>query len=133
MQMDAWPTAGFGQFDGDASIKLAPALKPPSTPTTVWYTRALVRQPLPFAAFTWVVPEHEPPGVPKGLSDGSALGTACRAPWRAASATVVVAQSTRNRSTVRDRRKNRNGNTSANSTSAWPFLRFISIRSVGKS
>jgi hypothetical protein len=36
MQMDAWPTAGFGQFDGDASNMLAPALNPPSTLTTVW-------------------------------------------------------------------------------------------------
>src|SRR5260370_26941261 len=108
MQMEAWPTAGFGQFDGDASSMFAPALNPPSTPTTVWYTRALVRQPLPFAVFTWVVPEHEPPGVPKGLSEGSALGTACRAPWRAASATVDVAQSTRNTSTVRASMKSRN-------------------------
>src|SRR6266849_10034933 len=105
MQMEAWPTAGFGQAVGDASMKLAPALKPPSTPTTVWYTRALVRQPVPLAVFTWVVPEHEPPEAPNGLSDGSALGTACRAPCRAASATVVVAQSTRNRSTRSEERR----------------------------
>src|SRR5712692_3851789 len=133
MQMEAWPTAGFGQAVGDASMKLAPALNPPSTPATVWYTRALVRQPVPFAVLTWVVPEHEPPEAPNGLSEGSALGTAWRAPWRAASATVVVDQSTRNMSTVRASRKNRMGNTSANSTSAWPFFRFISTRSVGRS
>src|SRR5260370_8310284 len=99
--MDAWPTAGFGQFDGDASNMLALALNPPSTPTTVWYTRALVRQPLPFAVVTWVVPEHEPPGGPKGLSEGSALGTACPAPWRAPSATLAVPHPPRTTSPAR--------------------------------
>src|SRR5712691_2371877 len=122
MQTDARPTDGLGQFAGDASVRLEPVLNPPRTLVTVWLTRALVRQPLPLAALTCVVPEHAPPAVPKGLSYGSALATACLAPCRAASATVVVAQSTRNRSMVRASRKKRTGNISANSTSAWPLL-----------
>src|SRR2546427_1616480 len=136
MQTDARPTAGLGQFAGDASERLTPAEpNPPRTESTVWYTRLLVRQPLPFALFTWVVPEHEPVEAPNGLSYGSAFATACLAPCRAASATVVVTQSTRNRSTVSASRKNRIGNTSANSTRAWPFLfrGSISTRSSGTS
>src|SRR5712692_10510585 len=120
MQIDAWPAEGFGQFAGEASIRLAPELNPPSTETTVWYTRELVRHPLPFAALTCVVPEQEPVAEANGLSEASAFATACRAPWRAASATVVVTQSTRKRSIVSARMKKSTGKMSANSTMACP-------------
>jgi len=80
--------------------------------------RASVRQPVPLADGVRVIPEQAPAAPPKGLSEGSALGTAWRAPWRAASATVDVAQSTRNRSMVMARMKKSTGKTSANSTSA---------------
>jgi hypothetical protein len=122
MQTLARPTAGLGHADGDAENSAVPRLNPPRTALTVWKIRASVRQPDPLADGVCVIPEHEPAAPPNALSLGSALGTACLAPWRAASATVVVAQSTRNRSIVMASMKNRNGKTSANSTSAWPRL-----------
>src|SRR5882672_8104680 len=122
MHTEARPTAGLGHPDGAAEVSVVPWLNPPRTEVTVWKIRASVKQPDPFADGVCVVPEHAPAAPPKALSVGSALGTACRAPWRAASATVVLAQSTRNRSMVMASMKNRNGKTSANSASAWPRL-----------
>src|SRR5450759_4115755 len=89
--------------------------------------RAVLRQPLPFADGVWVVPEHGPALGPKPLSEASSLAMACRAPWRAASATVELTQSTRNTSMLRARMKKRIGKMSANSTRAWPRLRLISV------
>src|SRR5665213_1130804 len=122
MQTEACPTAGFGQADGDAELSVVPRLNPPRTALTVWKILASFRQPDPLADGVCVIPEHEPAAAPNGLSLGSALGMACLAPWRAASATVVVAQSTRNKSMVMASMKNRNGKTRANSASAWPRL-----------
>src|SRR5450759_1577490 len=89
--------------------------------------RAVFRHPLPVADGVWVVPEHGPAVAPKALSDGSSLATAWRAPWRAASATVELTQSTRKMSMLRASRKNRIGKMTANSTSAWPRLLLISV------
>ena len=122
------PTGGVGQLDGDASTMLELRLKPPITASTVSSMRLLVKQPEPLATGVSAVPEHCPVGPAKAPSTGTWLGTACRAAWRVASATVEVTQSTRNRSIERASRKNRSGKTSANSTRAWPFFRRISIR-----
>src|SRR6266851_7072318 len=89
--------------------------------------RAVLRQPLPFAEGVCVVPEHGPAVAPNPLSDGSSLATACRAPWRAASATVELTQSTRKMSMLSASRKNRMGKMRANSTSAWPRSRLMSV------
>src|SRR6267143_762029 len=122
MHTDARPTAGLGHADGEAEVNVVPWLNPPSTEVTVWKIRVSVKQPDPLAKGVCVVPEHAPAPPAKALSAGSALGTACRAPWRAASATVVLAQSMRNRSMVIASMKKRNGKTSANSARAWPRL-----------
>src|SRR4051794_27303009 len=107
--MQTWvdPIAGVGHAEGDASIIEVFLLKPPSTTLTVSLMRAFVRQPDPLADGVSVVPEHAPVVPPKPLSVGSWLGIACRAPWRAASATVDVAQSTRKTSIEMASRKKR--------------------------
>src|SRR5437867_11529685 len=95
--MQTWvdPLAGVGHAEGDASIIEVFRLKPPITTFTVSLIRPLVRQPDPLAVGVSVMPEHSPAVPPKPLSVGSWLGMAWRAPWRVASATVDVAQSTR--------------------------------------
>src|SRR5258708_38609814 len=89
--------------------------------------RAVLRQPLRVADGVWVVPEQGPALGRKPLSTASSFATACRAPCRAASATLELTQSTRNTSMLRARMKKRIGKMSANSTSAWPRRRLISV------
>src|ERR1700674_468960 len=120
MQTEACPTAGLGHADGSASVMAAPLLKFPNVAITVSRIREFFKHPLPLADGVSVVPEHAPAVAANGLSDVSPLATACLAPWRAASATVEVAQSTRKTSRLSARMKQRRGKTSANCTRAWP-------------
>src|SRR5690349_4366799 len=122
MQTCVEPLVGVGHADGDASVIVENRLKLPITLSTVSSMRLLVRQPDPFALGVRAVPEQLPEAGPNALSVGTSLATDCRAAWRAASATVDVTQSTRNRSIESASRKKRSGKTSANSTSAWPLL-----------
>src|SRR5947207_13360063 len=132
--MQTWvdPIAGVGHAEGDASIIVVFRLKPPITTFTVSLMRAFVRHPDPLAVGVSVIPEQAPVVPPKPLSVGSWLGIPWRAPWRAASATVDVAQSTRKTSIEIESRKNRRGKTSANSTSAWAFCLKNSSPLVGR-
>src|SRR5258708_36901148 len=87
----------------------------------------VLREPLAGADGVWVVPEQGPALGPKPLSTASSFATACRAPCRAASATLELTQSTRNTSMLRARMKKRIGKVGASSTSAWPPRRLISV------
>src|SRR5947207_8855813 len=117
------PAGGVGHPDGGASVLAELRLYEPKAAFTVSLMRASVRHPEPLAEGVSARPEQLPDDPPNPLSLGTWLGTAWRAACRAASATVEVTQSTRNRSIEMASRKKRRGKTSENSTSAWPLPR----------
>src|SRR5437868_4170581 len=121
MQMLAAPEDGAGQALGVAVETVEPVTVDPRTVWTVAPTRLSVRQPVPVALEVAVVPEHAWPfDEPNGWSAATAATTAWRAPWRAASAVVLLTCTTRIRSKPPSMSRMNTGDTSANSTSSCP-------------
>src|SRR5207237_8676367 len=117
----AGPAGGVGQALGVAAETVELLTVEPRTVWTVAPTRLSVRQPVPVALEVAVVPEHAWPfDEPKGWSVATAAATAWRAPWRAASAAVLLTCTTRIRSNPPSMSRMNTGDTSANSTSSCP-------------